>query len=132
MRRSMFKSKLHRVTITEADLNYEGSVTIDAELLKAADILPHEHVHVWNVSTGSRLETYALEGPAGSGVVCLNGAAARLAQPGDLAIIATFCELEDAEARVWQPTVVRVDASNKPVSTEPETWPRSLRVGSAP
>ncbi len=113
MRRSMFKSKLHRVRITEANINYEGSVTIDEELMRAADILPWEHVRVWNVTNGNRLETYAVAGPAGSGVICMNGAAARLAQPGDIAIIATFAEVEEAEAHGWQPTVVQVDGQNR-------------------
>jgi aspartate 1-decarboxylase len=113
MRRSLFKSKIHRATVTHADLTYEGSVTIDETLLKAADILPYEHVHIWNASNGSRLETYALPGAPGSGVVCVNGAAARHAQPGDVVIIATFAEaVDEAEARAWRPTVVRVDARN--------------------
>ena len=94
MRRSLFKSKIHRATVTDADLEYEGSVTLDEQLMKAADILPYERVHIWNVTNGSRLETYALEGPAGSGVVCINGAAARHAHPGDRVIIATFADVE--------------------------------------
>ena len=114
MRRSLFKSKIHRATVTDADLAYEGSVTIDAALMRAADILPYERVHLWDVSNGSRLETYALEGEPGSGVVCVNGAAAHHVRPGDVVIIATFAEAEnDAEARAWKPTVVRVDAANR-------------------
>ena len=114
MKRSLFKSKLHRATVTHADLSYEGSVTIDQALMHAADILPYERVHIWNASNGSRLETYALPGEAGSGVVCVNGAAARHAHPGDVVIIATFAEaVDDAEARAWQPTVVRLDARNR-------------------
>ncbi len=114
MRRNLFKSKLHRVTVTDADLDYEGSVTLDAALMQAADILPYERVHLWNVSRGSRLETYALPGSAGSGVVCVNGAAAHHFRPGDLAIVATFAEAEsEAEARTWVPTVVRVDERNR-------------------
>jgi aspartate 1-decarboxylase len=114
MRRSLFKSKIHRATVTDANLAYEGSVTIDAELMRAADILPYERVHVWDVSNGSRLETYALEGEPGSGVVCVNGAAAHHVGPGDVVIIATFAQAEnDAEARTWKPTVVRVDARNR-------------------
>src|SRR5207248_7568972 len=113
-RRSLFKSKIHRATVTHADLTYEGSVTIDETLLKAADILPYERVHIWNASNGSRLETYALPGPAGSGVVCVNGAAARHAHPGDVVIIATFAEaVDEVEARAWKPTVVRVDGKNR-------------------
>ena len=113
MKRSVFKSKLHRVRVTDANLAYEGSVTIDADLMTAADILPYEHVHIWNATNGSRLETYAIPGPAGSGVICINGAAARLAQPGDVAIIATFADVDDEEARRWKPTVVLVDHNNK-------------------
>lgn len=114
MRRTLFKSKLHRVTVTHADLDYEGSVTLDAELMRAADILPYERVQLWNVSNGRRLETYALSAAAGSGVVCVNGAAAHHFRPGDLAIVATFAEAEnEEEARAWRPTVVRVDAANR-------------------
>jgi len=121
MRRILFKSKIHRATVTQADLHYEGSVTIDVDLLRAADILPYEKVAIWNVTRGSRVETYALEGPSGSGVVCINGAAAHHNQPGDLVIIATFAEVEDAEARVWRPTVVFVDADNRQKHLEPAT-----------
>jgi aspartate 1-decarboxylase len=109
----MFLGKLHRVTVTQADLHYEGSVTIDADLLDGAGILPHEEVHIWDVTSGSRLTTYALEGPRGSGVICINGAAAHLVSPGDLAIIATFGDMEDAEARTHTPTVVFVDDHNR-------------------
>ncbi len=122
MRRSLFKSKIHRATVTHADLQYEGSVTIDADLMRAADILPYERVHVWNVTNGSRLQTYALEGGPGSGIVCVNGAAAHHAAPGDIVIIATFAEAEnEAEARAWRPKVVRLDAANRPVSNAAET-----------
>lgn len=113
MRRWMFKSKIHRATVTHADLHYEGSVTIDRDLLRAADILPHELVAVWNVTNGERIETYALEGAAGSGVVCLNGAAAHRFSPGDLCIIATFAPMSDADARAHEPTVVLVDGDNR-------------------
>jgi aspartate 1-decarboxylase len=113
MRRILFKSKIHRATVTHADLEYEGSVTIDADLMRAADILPYEKVAIWNVTRGTRLETYALEGDAGSGVVCINGAAAHLNQPGDRVIIATFAEMEEAEARAHEPTVVVVDEHNR-------------------
>src|SRR5205085_10828548 len=109
----MLKSKIHRATVTQADVNYEGSVTVDAELLRAADILPHEEVHVWNVTRGSRLRTYAIAGEAGSGVVCINGAAAHLARPGDIVILATFTELEDIAARHHRPTVIMVDEHNR-------------------
>jgi len=114
MRRTLFKSKIHRATVTQADLDYEGSVTIDATLMRAANILPYEKVAIWNRTNGSRLETYALEGEPGSGVICVNGAAAHLARPGDIVIIATFAEAADeAEARAWTPTVVHVDAQNR-------------------
>ena len=113
MRRTLFRSKIHRATVTQADLDYEGSVTIDATLMRAADILPYEKVHIWNRTNGSRLETYALEGEPDSGVICVNGAAAHLARPGDMVIIATFAEAADeAEARAWRPIVVHVDAAN--------------------
>jgi aspartate 1-decarboxylase len=120
MNRTMFGGKIHRATVTHADLDYEGSVTIDAALLQAADILPHEAVHIWNVTRGSRVQTYALPGPAGSGLICVNGAAAHHNQPGDLVIIASFVELSDQEARRHHPRVVRVDASNRVVNTQPE------------
>ena len=113
MRRRVFLAKLHRVTVTQADLHYEGSVTIDADLLDASGILPHEEVHLWNVTRGTRLATYALEGLRGSGVICVNGAAAHLFDVGDLAIIATFADMEDAEARAHVPTVVFVDDQNR-------------------
>jgi len=117
MRRTLFKSKIHRATVTQADLDYEGSITVDADLMRAADIMPYEKVHVWNRTNGSRLETYALEAPAGSGVICVNGAAAHLAKPGDLVIIATFAEANDeVEARNWKPIVVHVDGHNRIVS----------------
>src|SRR5215472_16217303 len=97
-RRTMLKSKIHRATVTHADVDYEGSLTLDASLLEAADILPFEEVHVWNVTRGTRLRTYAMSGEAGSGVACVNGAAAHLARPGDLIIVATYTQLEDAAA----------------------------------
>jgi len=113
MRRTMFKSKIHRATVTHADLDYEGSVTIDSELMRAADILPYERVNVWNVTRGSRIETYALEGPSGSGVVCVNGAAAHQNRPGDLVIIATFAEYDADELARHTPKVVLVDSKNR-------------------
>lgn len=113
MRRTMFKSKVHRATVTHADLDYEGSVTIDADLLDAADILPHEAVHLWNVTHGARLMTYALAGERGSGVICANGAAAHQFSVGDLVIVATFAEMDAEEARLHEPTVVLVDERNR-------------------
>jgi aspartate 1-decarboxylase len=131
MRRTLFKSKIHRATVTQAALDYEGSVTIDAALMRAADILPFEKVHIWNRTNGSRLETYALEAPAGSGVICVNGAAAHHAQPGDMVIIATFAEAADEiEARAWTPKVVHVDAQNRivPIAGEIPGPERRLRT----
>jgi aspartate 1-decarboxylase len=121
MELSVFKSKIHRATVTHADLDYEGSVTIDADLLDRANIVPYESVHVWNVTRGTRLVTYALSGPRGSGAVCVNGAAAHMNKPGDLVILATFANMSRAEALKHQPIVVRVDDKNRPVgSDEPE------------
>ena len=133
MRRILFKSKIHRATVTDADVDYEGSITLDRDLMRAADILPYEKVHVWNTTNGSRLETYAIEGEAGSGTVCVNGAAARHAQKGDVVIVATFAEVEEAEAHGWVPAVVRVDASNRPVPGPALelAGPRRRRIGGA-
>ncbi len=115
---SVFKSKIHRATVTHADLDYEGSVTIDAELMDRANIVPYESVHVWNVTRGSRLVTYALRGPRGSGAVCVNGAAAHMNEPGDLVILATFANMSRAEALEHQPIVVRVDDKNHPLGAD--------------
>jgi len=114
MRRTVFKSKIHRATVTEANLDYEGSISVDQDLLDAADILENEQVHVWDVTNGTRLITYALSAPAGSGRVCVNGAGAHLIKPGDLVIIATFTTMRTREARRYQPTVVLVGANNRP------------------
>lgn len=114
MYRNMLRSKIHRATVTGADLHYEGSVTIDPELLERADILPHQEVEIWNVTNGERFRTYALRGQPGSGVVCINGAAAHRARRGDLVIIATFGWMSEAEARAWEPKVVFVDERNRP------------------
>ncbi|MEO0324184.1 MAG: aspartate 1-decarboxylase [Myxococcota bacterium] len=120
MRRRMFLGKIHRCRITHADLDYEGSVTIDADLMDQAGILEHEEVQIWNVTRGTRLATYALAGPRGSKVICVNGAAAHLMKKDDIAIIATFGEMEDAEARAHTPTVVLCDENNDVISTEKE------------
>jgi aspartate 1-decarboxylase len=130
----MFKSKIHRATVTQADLHYEGSVTIDEDLLLLADVLPYESIEVWNVTRGTRLTTYALAGERGSGVVCINGAAAHLNQPGDVVILATFAEMSDAEARRHSPRVVRVDGNNRPIADQhPEVpGPRPLHPGATP
>lgn len=116
MLRQLLKSKIHRATVTRTDLHYEGSITIDAELLEAADMLPYEAVWVWNIHNGERFETYTLAGARGSGEVCLNGAAARKAQPGDLIIIATFGWVEEQKARLYQPKMVMVNSRNQLVS----------------
>jgi aspartate 1-decarboxylase len=132
MRLNVFKSKIHRATVTHADLEYEGSVTIDSDLLDAAEILPYEAVHIWNVTRGTRLMTYALSGPRGSGAICVNGAAAHLNKPGDLVILATFAEMSREEARDYRPVVVRVDARNRQTDDSSEELPgpvlNSLRV----
>lgn len=128
MRRNVFKSKIHRATVTHADLSYEGSVTIDADLMAAADIVEFEAVHVWNVTRGTRLQTYAISGAAGSGVICINGAAAHLNQPGDLVILATFAELDERDVRGLRPTVVRVDGQNRPIGSEPELAGPARRI----
>jgi len=118
MRLTAFKSKIHRAVVTEANLNYEGSVTIDADLMEAADILPHEQVQVLNVNNGERFDTYAIRGPRGSGVVCLNGPAARLAQVGDRVIILTYAWMEREELERHTPRVVMVDERNRALKTE--------------
>ncbi|MCK4404303.1 MAG: aspartate 1-decarboxylase [candidate division Zixibacteria bacterium] len=107
------KSKIHRATITEADLNYEGSITIDKNLMDATDILPNEKVQVLNLNNGARFETYVLVAEANSGTICLNGPAARLGQVGDLLIIVSYCDLEFEEAKKYQPKVIFVDKENR-------------------
>ncbi|RYD02833.1 aspartate decarboxylase [Desulforamulus aquiferis] len=109
----MFKSKIHRATVTEANLNYMGSITIDRELMKAAGILPNEKVQVVNNNNGARLETYVIEGEPETGVICLNGAAARLVQPGDQVIIIAYTMIDEKEAASFKPKVVMVDEQNK-------------------
>ena len=109
----MLKSKIHQATVTEANLQYEGSITIDAALMQAADLLPGEQVHIVNLNNGSRIETYCVEGPAGSGTLCMNGAAARWAQVGDIVIILSYSWMEDRQARDVRPKLVFVDRSNR-------------------
>jgi aspartate 1-decarboxylase len=118
MRRTLFKSKIHRATVTHADLEYEGSVTIDEDLMEAANIWEYESIHVWNITRGTRLQTYAIKGQRGSGVICINGAAAHLNKPGDMVILATFAEMEEAEVRQFKPTVVLVDRANRIVEPD--------------
>lgn len=114
---NMFKSKIHRATVTEANLNYVGSITIDKTLLEASNILPGEKVQIVNNYNGARLETYVIEGEADSGVICLNGAAARLVQPGDNIIIIAYCWVTKEEACSLKPSIVFVDEKNKIVET---------------
>lgn len=123
----LFKSKIHRATVTQADLDYEGSVTISGELMDAAQILPHEQVHIWNVTQGTRLITYALRGADHSGVICINGAAAHLMAPGDLVIIATFAEIPAEQAAAWEPTVVLVNDKNQIVNPKLKEIPGPQR-----
>jgi aspartate 1-decarboxylase len=114
MKRTLFKSKIHRATVTQAELYYEGSLTLDRDLMRAADLLQYEQVAIVNVANGERFETYLIEGPAGSGVVCLNGPAARKGAVGDEIIIISYGQYEDAEAlKDFQPTVILVDKKNK-------------------
>jgi len=115
MMRWMCKSKIHRVTITEANLNYEGSITVDEVLLDAANIVPYEMVQVLNINNGQRLETYAIPGPKNSGVICLNGAAARCGMPGDKVIILSTAFVEEAAVPSYAPCVIFVDAKNRMV-----------------
>ena len=109
----LLKSKIHRATVTDACLDYEGSITIDKELMAAANLFPYEKVHVLNINNGERFETYIIEGSAKSGVICLNGAAARLVQKNDLVIIVAYTTMTPEEAKSWKPKVVKVNAKNK-------------------
>lgn len=120
MQRKMLKSKIHRATVTDANLNYRGSITIDADLMDDADILEYERVEIWNVTNGNRFSTYALCGQRGSGTVCINGAAAHKAGPGDIIIIASFAWMDEDEAQIARPRIIHVDAENKPVHEEGE------------
>jgi aspartate 1-decarboxylase len=113
MIRNMLKSKIHRATVTDADLDYDGSLTMDAGLMEAANMLPHELVHVWNVNNGERFETYVIPGGRNSGTICVNGSAARRVHRGDLLIIASFSWLAEEEALRHTPTVVLVDERNR-------------------
>lgn len=113
MQRIVLKSKIHRATVTDANLNYEGSITIDEGLMQRADLVPFEKVAIYNVSNGERFSTYVIKGKKGSGVICLNGAAARKVSRGDLVIIASYVMVEDAESKGWSPKCVHVDAKNR-------------------
>ncbi|MGE5189351.1 MAG: aspartate 1-decarboxylase [Gemmatimonadota bacterium] len=113
MMRTMLKCKIHRATVTDAQLHYEGSVTVDRTLMDAAGLVAYEQVHIWNVDNGNRFTTYVIEGEAGSGVICLNGAAARQVSKGDLVIIASFATYDEKELADFQPTLVYVDKANR-------------------
>ncbi len=115
MRRRMMKSKIHRATVTDADLHYVGSITLDRQLMDAADLLEHEQVAVVDIDNGARLETYVIAGEPGGGDVCLNGAAARLVSPGDRVIVISYADYDDAELARYAPRVVHVDTANHPV-----------------
>ena len=117
MHRRMLKSKIHRATVTDADLNYVGSITIDPELLERADIREHEQVHVVNINNGARFETYAIAGRTGD--ICLNGAAARLAHPGDLVIVISYADYDEAGLERYEPVIVHVDRHNRAITTAP-------------
>ena len=129
MMRTMLKSKIHRATVTQADLHYVGSVTIDEDLLDAADLIPGEQVAIVDITNGARLETYVIPGERGSGQVCINGAAARLVAPGDVVILIAYGMLADAEARTFRPHVVFVDETNRIVelSGDPGQVPEAGR-----
>jgi aspartate 1-decarboxylase len=113
VRITLLKGKIHRCTVTHADLDYEGSVTISEDLMAAAGIVEHEQVHVWNVTNGARVVTYAMRGDRGSGAICINGAAAHVIKPKDLVIIAAFASVDEGDVTDWRPAVVLVDAQNR-------------------
>ncbi len=125
MQLTMLKGKLHRCTVTEANKDYEGSVTISAELMKAAGMVENEQVHVWDVTNGARFVTYAIRGASRSGTLCINGAAANLVQVGDIVIIAAFVGLDEREALSFSPSVVFVDSQNRIREERPERHPRA-------
>ncbi len=120
MNRTLLKSKIHRATVTEADLEYEGSLTLDRNLMDAADLLPHEQVHIFNITNGYRFSTYVIEGKRESNVVCVNGAAAHLAREGDCLIIANFASYNEDEAKTHVPKLVYVDENNEIIKIKPE------------
>jgi aspartate 1-decarboxylase len=116
MELTLLKGKIHRATVTQCDLHYEGSISVDSTLMERAGILDHEQVDVLNINNGERFTTYAIPAPAGSGIIGVNGAAARRAQKGDLVIIVAYARMAEAEAKAWQPRVLLVDAGNKPLA----------------
>ena len=123
MFRTLMKSKIHRATVTEANVDYVGSITLDPDLMKAGDLLPHEKVQIADITTGARLETYVIEGAPGSGTVGINGAAARLVSTGDLVLIISYAQMSDEEARKHEPTVVFVDERNRVTAIGVEAHP---------
>ena len=127
MHRHMLKSKIHRATVTDCDPDYVGSVTIDAELMRQADLLPNEQVHVWDVENGARMVTYAIEGPAGSGQMQINGAAARLVSPGDKVIVVSYGSYAETDLDAYSPIVVHVDDDNRMVGVD--SHPEVLLMG---
>ncbi|WP_018832169.1 aspartate 1-decarboxylase [Salinispora tropica] len=132
MLRTMLKSKIHRATVTQADLHYVGSVTVDQDLLDAADLLPGEQVAIVDVTNGARLETYVIPGRRGSGVIGINGAAAHLVHPGDLVILIAYGQLEDAQARGYQPRIVHVDSGNRIVDLNADAATAAPGTAGAP
>jgi aspartate 1-decarboxylase len=118
MQRRMMKSKIHRATITACDVDYVGSITIDADLMRQADLLPNEQVHVWDIENGARMVTYAIEDEPGSGTIQVNGAAARLVNEGDKVIICSYAAYDDAELESYSPVVVHVDGANRTVGVD--------------
>lgn len=126
VRRILLKSKIHRATVTEADLHYEGSITIDPLLMEAADIVAFEQVQVYDVTNGNRITTYAIAGERGDGRICINGAAAHHVRPGDLVIICSYAEYEEAERAGFRPTLVLVDADNRVKASESGIGPRQV------
>jgi aspartate 1-decarboxylase len=126
MNRTLLKSKIHRVTVTGANVDYEGSITIDKDLMEAADLIPYEQVHIFNVTNGHRFYTYVIEGKRGSGVICVNGAAAHLAREGDTLIIASFASYDESEVNKREPKLVYVDEKNGITKIKPEK--RKLRI----
>ena len=132
MRRRMMKSKIHRATVTDANLHYVGSITVDRELMDEADLLEYEQVAVVDVDNGARLETYVIEGAPGSGDICLNGAAARLVSPGDRVIIISYADYEQAELEGYEPTIVHVDRSNRPIDALTAELIATEHAGPAP
>jgi aspartate 1-decarboxylase len=132
MRRRMMKSKIHRATVTDANLHYVGSITVDRDLMDLADLLEYEQVAVVDIDNGARLETYVIEGERGSGAICLNGAAARLVAPGDRVIIISYAEYDREELEGYAPTVVHVDRSNQPIDALTAELIATEQAGPAP